>query len=262
MEYYNSFHSITEFLKQDRARQGQSRLLLDRQRLHNAHRDAEKGKKSRMLQLIELAKENNVKMEARPPQELQSLLEQSHYRGYVLALDRLDPDELQAKAADIAEILVRRPDLVIMLDGVLDVGNLGAIVRSSDLFGAGAVFVSHRSAGRSDRNAANQLSRAASGANAWVPVIEGNLARMALQLQEAGYQLYGADMRGKPAAHNEFSRPCVLILGAEERGIHTRMREICDELVRIPTEGHLDSLNVSAAGAVLMYEIRRGWNLQ
>ncbi len=278
MEYYNSFHSISEFIKQGQANRGASRLLLDSQRLGKAQKaDREGGApspKSRLLQLMRLAEQQGVRVEERPTQELQNLLEQRHYRGYILALDRLsqmrdyaDENSDRAavrlnglpKAGNIADILARMPRLVLLLDGVLDVGNLGAILRSGDLFGIGAVLVSHRSAGRSDRDAANQLGRASVGASAWVPLIEGNLAQMARQLQSGGYWLYGADMDGQVAACTEFSEPCALVLGSEERGLSPRLKQLCDALVCIPVEGHLDSLNVSAAGAVLMYEIRRQW---
>ncbi len=259
MEYYNSFHSITEFI-----RQGQGRLLVDAQRRHNAERDAakgkKKGKKSRILQLIQLAEQHQLPVEEHKPQELQGLLELSHYRGYILAIDRQADSERQAKAGNVAEVLQRRPDLVLLLDGVLDVGNLGAIVRSADLFEVGAVFVPQRRAGRLPRDAQNQLGRASCGANAWVPLIEGNLAQAAQQLQKAGYWLYGADMRGELASRMEFQAPCALLLGAEDQGISSQLRQACDFRVRIPTAGHIDSLNVSAAGAVLLYEVRRQWS--
>ncbi len=252
MEYYNSFHSISEFLKQ-----GKGCLLVDSQRLHNAQRQDRKIKKSRLLQLIELAQQNKVTVEQRSPQQLQGLLEQGHYRGYILALQ--PSSGLQAKAQNIGDIITRKPPLVLLLDGVLDVGNLGAIVRNADSFGAGAVFISYRSAGGryQHNNQQNQLGRASSGANAWVPTIAGNLAQMAKQLQGAGYWLYGADMQGRAVAQQQFSQPCALLLGSEESGISPQLRGQCDALVSIPTEGHLDSLNVSAAAAVLMYEVKR-----
>ena len=243
-QYYNSFHSIVEFLKQ-----GKGILLLDSERLRKAQKAQTKDsaeKKSRILQLLALAKVHGVAVEERPPASLQDLLPQKHYRGYILKAG-----ETRQKA--IGDILRTQPPLVLLLDGVLDAGNFGAIVRSADLFGAAAIFCKANNVG----NTANQLARSSAGAAAWVPQIEINLLRAATQLKAGGYWLYGADMQGEDIAQVEFVRPCALVMGAEETGIHAQLRQLCDKLVQIPTTGHIDSLNVSAAAAILMYEIQR-----
>ena len=247
-QYYNSFHSIVEFLKQ-----GKGILLLDSERLRKAQKaqtkdSAEKTPKSRILQLLALAKAHGVAVEERPPASLQDLLPQKHYRGYIFKAGEALP-----KAIGLADILRTQPPLVLLLDGVLDAGNFGAIVRSADLFGAAAIFCKANNVG----NIANQLARSSAGAAAWVPQIEINLLRVATQLKACGYWLYGADIQGEDIAQVEFVRPCALVMGAEETGIHAQLRQQCDKLVRIPTKGHIDSLNVSAAAAILMYEIQR-----
>ena len=244
-QYYNSFHSIVEFLKQ-----GKGILLLDSERLRKAQKVQTKQstKKSRILQLLALAKTHGVPVEVRPPASLQDLLSQKHYRGYILKAG-----EALQKEIGLADILRTQPRLVLLLDGVLDAGNFGAIVRSADLFGAAAIFCKANNV----ENIANQLARSSAGAAAWVPQIEINLLRAATQLKAGGYWLYGADMQGEDIAQVEFVRPCALVMGAEETGIHAQLRQLCDKLVQIPTKGHIDSLNVSAAAAIFMYEIQR-----
>ncbi|MCL1818486.1 MAG: 23S rRNA (guanosine(2251)-2'-O)-methyltransferase RlmB, partial [Spirochaetaceae bacterium] len=93
---------------------------------------------------------------------------------------------------------------------------------------------------------------------AFVPLFEvPNLVRGLAALKEAGYWVYGADMNGKPAPAAKFAQNTALVLGSEGAGISRLVGETCDELVRIPTRGHVDSFNVSVAGGILLYEIRR-----
>ena len=247
-QYYNSFHSIVEFLKQ-----GKGVLLLDSERLRKAQKSTEYKKertplKSRILQLLKLAKAHGVPVEKCPPAKLQSLLDQKHYRGYILKTH-----ESANQQTSLSDVLRTQPPLVLLLDGVLDIGNFGAIVRSGDLLGAGAIFCQ-------GKYRSNQFSRSSAGAAAWVAQIETNLLRAAKQLKTGGYWLYGADVQGEAISQVEFVQPCALVFGAEQTGIHAQLRQYCDRLVRIPTKGHIDSLNVSAAAAIIMYEIQRQWN--
>lgn len=248
MAFYNSYHSICEYIKQ-----GKGRLLLDDQRLAKAQKELERGKKSRLLQLRELAETHGVEVAVRPSHSLQGLLEQSHYRGFILEVGEA---AVATGSKRLADILRERPQLVVLLDGVLDVGNLGALLRSCDLFEVGAVFIPlHGTAGQGESG--NQLARASAGALAWVPLIEGNLQQALSQLKDVGYWAYSADMEGDSLFSAEIQFPAALILGAEERGVSHQLLKNSDYSLRIPTAGHLDSLNVSVAGAVCLYEMRR-----
>jgi 23S rRNA (guanosine2251-2'-O)-methyltransferase len=144
--------------------------------------------------------------------------------------------------------------LAVALDGVTDVHNLGALLRCADLFGAQAFIVpGRRSAGDS-----GVVAKISSGASAFVPFFEvTNLVRALGQMKEAGFWVYGADMGGQDAAQTDLSGNTLLVLGSEGRGLSRLVRETCDGFVRIPTRGHVDSFNVSVAGGILMYEVRR-----
>ena len=132
--------------------------------------------------------------------------------------------------------------------------NLGALLRSADLFFVDAVIVPGKRSARDSE----VVAKTSSGASAFVPLFEvTNLTRSLLALKEAGYWVYGADMEGKSAREVKFAENTVLVLGSEDKGLSRLVRETCDELVRIPTRGHVDSFNVSVAGGILLYEIRR-----
>lgn len=148
----------------------------------------------------------------------------------------------------------RRP-LILVLDGVQDPRNLGACIRNADAAGAGLVVISRSES--ADLTAAAR--KAASGAAEWLPVARvANLARVMAALKERGVWLLGADEHGdSPYYRADLSGPLGLVLGAEGTGLRRLTREGCDGLVRIPMHGGVESLNVSVACGVLLYEAVR-----
>ncbi|MGA8262049.1 MAG: 23S rRNA (guanosine(2251)-2'-O)-methyltransferase RlmB [Arenicellales bacterium] len=145
--------------------------------------------------------------------------------------------------------------LVLVLDGVQDPRNLGACIRNADAAGAGMVILS-RSESADLTGAAH---KAASGAAEWLPVARvGNLARVMAGMKERGIWLLGADQNTEqPYYGADLSGSLGLVLGAEGTGLRRLTRESCDGLVRIPMLGGVESLNVSVASGVLMYEAVR-----
>jgi 23S rRNA (guanosine2251-2'-O)-methyltransferase len=144
--------------------------------------------------------------------------------------------------------------LVLALDGVTDVHNLGALLRSADLFCLDAVIIPER---RSAKDS-GIVAKISSGASAFVPLFEvTNLVRGLTALKDAGFWIYGADMDGESAPEAKLAGNAVLVMGSEGKGLSRLVRETCDQLIRIPTGGHVDSFNVSVAGGILMYETRR-----
>lgn len=146
---------------------------------------------------------------------------------------------------------------VVILDSVTDPHNVGAVIRSADQFGAALVILPER---RSANDVENNeiIARSSAGAASWVPVsVVTNLARAAKLLKEAGFWIYGADAGGVQIQDGTFAKNSVLIMGSEGNGIARLLKEQCDTIVSIPTCGKIDSLNVSVAAGVLMYEIYR-----
>lgn len=144
---------------------------------------------------------------------------------------------------------------LLLLDQVSDPHNVGAILRSAAAFDIGAVVVT-------DRNAPTEsgvMAKAASGALELVPLITiGNLAQTIAILKKAGYWVYGLDGEAKQnIAEIKFDAKTALIMGAEGRGLRRLTGELCDMLIKLPISARMESLNVSNAAAVAMYELRR-----
>ena len=145
--------------------------------------------------------------------------------------------------------------ILVVLDGVEDPHNLGAIIRSAHAAGAsGVVIPERRAAGLTD-----VVAKAAAGALEHLPVIRvTNINRTLEELKERGYWIYGLDERGAEDYDRvEFSAPTALVLGAEGKGLHEQVRKHCDMLLRIPMAGKISSLNVSVAAGVVLFEWKR-----
>ena len=148
------------------------------------------------------------------------------------------------------------------LDGYVghlpDPHNIGSIVRSADQFGIdGIIIPENRSAGGGSAGF-QIIAKTSSGAAAWVPIISvPNIVRAAERLKKDGFWIYGADAGGVPVGDSTFSAKTVIVMGSEGRGLGRLMEKTCDELISIPVQGRLDSLNVSVAAGILFYEISR-----
>ena len=153
---------------------------------------------------------------------------------------------------------VETPCTVVILDSITDPHNVGAIIRSCDQFGASLVVIpEHNSA--SDIAGNEVIGRTSAGASAWVPVtIVNNLVRAAEQLKNAGFWIYGADAGGENITSLTFAQKSAIIMGSEGSGIDALLQKNCDTIVSIPTCGKIDSLNVSVAAGILLYELFRG----
>lgn len=146
---------------------------------------------------------------------------------------------------------------VIVLDSVTDPHNVGAILRSCDQFGAGLVVLpARRSANDFSDN--EIISRSSAGASEYVPVsVVTNLVRSVQQLKNAGFWVYGADAGGSSVMTLNFPAKTCIVMGSEGKGISRLLKEECDSIISIPTCGNIDSLNVSVAAGVFLYEIYR-----
>lgn len=147
------------------------------------------------------------------------------------------------------------PAFLVILDGVEDPQNMGAILRLADACGVqGVIIPRRRSAGLSAA-----VARASAGALEYVPVARvANLHQAVETLREAGMWIIGAEGDGETLAFEaDFTVPLVLILGSEGKGLSPLLKKHCDLVVRLPLLGHVTSLNVAAAAAVLFYEVVR-----
>jgi 23S rRNA (guanosine2251-2'-O)-methyltransferase len=147
------------------------------------------------------------------------------------------------------------PPLLVVLDGIEDPHNVGAILRTVDAAGAHGVIRQERHAARLDGAAA----KASAGAVAHVKVATVvNISRALGELKDAGVWTVGlAAEAGEPYDAIDFTEPTAVVLGAEGQGLRRLVRESCDRLASIPMRGHVGSLNVSAAAAVVLFEALR-----
>ena len=143
---------------------------------------------------------------------------------------------------------------VLILDGITDPQNLGAILRVADGFGVQLVIIpEHESVGLTP-----VAVKASAGASEWVPLAQvTNLARAIEALQKRGFWVYGAAAGGDAPEAIDFSGRVALVLGSEGKGIRRNVMEHCDRLVTIPMRGHVESFNVATAAAILCYEVAR-----
>ena len=157
--------------------------------------------------------------------------------------------------ADFDEVVAAdETKFVLILDGITDPQNLGAILRVADGFGADLVVLpEHDSAALTPA-----AVKASAGASEWVPVAQvTNLARAIETLKKREYWVYGAAADGDPPAAIDFRGRVALVVGNEGKGIRRNVLEHCDRVVTIPMHGHVESFNVATAAAVLCYEVRR-----
>lgn len=175
------------------------------------------------------------------------------HQGIVLRV----PPPRERDLAALERLVEEKPDSLrlLILDQVEDPRNLGACLRTADAAGIDAVVVPKA---RSVKLSAAALKVAAGAAETVPLIVVPNLARTLRWLADANIRLVGADARGdRPLYDTDLMPPVAIVLGAEGRGLRRLTRESCDEVVFIPMQGTVDSLNVSVAAGILLYEVVR-----
>jgi len=163
------------------------------------------------------------------------------------------------RPSESLEAILTRPGgdngLLVALDGIEDPQNVGAIIRSAEVFGATGVIIPERRAAGMTPGAV----KASAGAALRVPVISvGNLAQSLRMLKKAGYWVVGLDMEGSSSIFDaKISSPVCLVMGGEADGMARLTRDLCDLIVKIPQVGKIGSLNVSASAAIALAELLR-----
>ena len=169
--------------------------------------------------------------------------------AYVSAYSYCELSDILQKAKDLGE-----DPFVILLDGLEDPHNLGAIMRTADAVGAhGIVIPSRRAVGLTET-----VAKASAGAIEYIPVAKvSNMTAAIDELKEAGLWIGACDMDGQEYYEAQLSGPLGLVVGGEGQGVSRLVREHCDFILSIPMVGKISSLNASNAGAILMYEAFR-----
>ncbi len=243
MDKLTGIHAVKEALE--------ARRPIDRIAIVRGRQD------TRVEEIVQLAREQGIPVRFEDRGQLDRLANSKDHQG-VVALAAAHA------AVTLEDILAHananhdQSGLVVLLDGVEDPHNLGAIVRTALAAGAhGVVIPERRAAGLTDT-----VARASAGALAHLPVAKvTNLVRAMEQLKEAGYWLVGLDEEGtKSYTEVDYTSPVGIVLGGEGKGLHELTRKRCDFVVSLPTTGPVQSLNVSVAAGVVLFEAIRQRN--
>ena len=207
--------------------------------------------------VLDQARRAGVPVETASRRHLDDLSRNANHQG-VMAVTAprqyADVDEILARAKELGE-----EPLVLALDAIQDVQNLGSLIRTAEVVGAhGVILPEHRAAGLTPA-----VDKTSAGAVEFLPVAQvTNMSRALDDLKKRGLWCIGLDGE----AETQFDKanltgPIALVVGSEGKGISRLVREHCDLLIRIPMRGHIGSLNAAVAGSVALYEIwrQRGW---
>ncbi|MBA2340592.1 MAG: 23S rRNA (guanosine(2251)-2'-O)-methyltransferase RlmB [Pyrinomonadaceae bacterium] len=216
---------------------------------------AEGRDEDRVRELLALARAGGVPVRRASRVELDRITTANHQGvvAIVAAVRYLDADELIEQLA--GRIGTNDPPLAVVLDGVEDPRNLGAIIRTAECAGAHGIFLpERRSAGLTET-----VAKTAAGALEYVPVARaGNVVRLLEELKKRNIWTIGAAMSAEHKYTDwDFTGACALVFGGEGAGLRRLVAERCDRLVSIPLRGRIESLNVSVAAGVMLYEVLR-----
>lgn len=200
-----------------------------------------------------LAAQQGIPVELRERPFLDNLTGHASHQGVLGICKAYQYQDLDAVIAN------RHPscpyDLVLILDGILDPHNLGALIRTACCFGANGVLLPEHHAA----SVTGTVIKTSAGAARHLPVARvANLARALDELKARGFWIFGADARADQSVSDpDYEGAVGLVMGGEGKGIRPLIRKKCDFLISIPMLGKIDSLNVSVSAGIIMHEIRR-----
>lgn len=215
------------------------------------------GREPRLAEIQTLAQKAGKTVKRGSPAAFKQLFGEAVHQGVYAEVRPLEPWHEEDLVAAIVKALEQGGDkpFVLVLDGVQDPHNLGACLRTADACGALAVVIPKDRAAQMNAT----VRKVAAGAAETTPLaVVTNLARALRLLKDAGLWIVGADAEAPKLAHEtDLAGPIALVMGAEGAGLRQLTRETCDYLVRLPQRGTVESLNVSVASGMLLYEALR-----
>ena len=212
---------------------------------------AEGSREHRLSEIVETARENNILVNFAPRETLNKIAGPgANHQGvlaFAAAADYASSDEILDSLSDNA--------LLLVLDGVEDPHNLGAVLRVADCTGTDGILIPERRA----VGLTETVAKSSAGAVEYVKVAKvANLNRLIEELKDRNVWVVGTTMEAEMAYTDwDWTRPTALVLGGEGKGLHRLVAENCDVLVKIPMYGKIDSLNVSVAAGVILFEAVR-----
>jgi len=219
---------------------------------------AEGGQEKRLAEILFLARQHGVPFQKTPRESLSKFVESGANHQGVIAFVASADYYPTAKLLDeiYQKIEAGEKPLIVVLDGVEDPRNLGAILRTIECAGADGVFIPERRA----VGLTETVAKSAAGATEYVKIAKiTNVNRLIDELKEHNIWVVGAASGEAESNYTDWDWrvPCALILGGEGKGLHRLTAEKCDALVKIPMRGRIESLNVSVAAGVILFEANR-----
>ena len=203
-------------------------------------------------EIKKLALENNVPINKVPVEKLNSF-NVSNHEGCIAQISKIQYQDLQ----DIISFIVDKGEvpLFLILDGITDIRNIGGIARSAFCFGVNAIIIPDKGVGALNEDAI--LTSA--GALEQIPVCRVNsLMKTVDDLHMNGIKVFATEMKAKNKTYDcNFAEPCAIVMGGEEQGVYPALLKICDNQFQIPMTGDFDSLNVSVATGIILYEVMK-----
>ena len=212
-----------------------------------------------LAQVLDQARRIGIPVETASRRRLDELSHNSNHQG-ILAVtaprEYVDVDDILNRAKELDE-----PPLLVVLDTIQDVQNLGSLIRTAEAVGAhGVIIPEHRAAGLTPA-----VDKTSAGSVEFLPVARvTNLTRTLDELKKAGLWCIGLDGGAKTRFDEaNLTGPVALVVGNEGKGISRLVRDHCDVLINVPMRGHVGSLNAAVSGSVALYEIwrQRGWTM-
>lgn len=208
-------------------------------------------------EIIGLAKTASVVLEFCKAERLDKLADGLRHQGFVALAAPIRFHSLEEVLA-LAKEKDETPFL-LLLDELQDPQNVGALIRTADAAGVHGVLLPKRRS--CPLNAV--VAKISAGAVEYVPVVQiGNITQTIEELKKLGFWIAGADMNGEDYYKSNLTGPMVIVVGAEGKGLGRLVKEKCDIIVSLPMQGGVSSLNASATGAVLLYEVVRQRRVQ
>lgn len=203
-------------------------------------------------ELLQLARENQIPFQFVPQEKLDRITRKNH-QGIIAMISQVSYQNLENLVQMVFED--GKNPLFLILDGITDVRNFGAISRTAECAGVHGILIPMQGSAQINEEAV----RTSAGALMRIPVCrEKSLKHTATFLKESGIMLVAATEHGRETCYNnDYSGPVAIIMGSEETGISPELLRICDKMVKIPMQGEISSLNVSVAAGVLLFEIVR-----
>jgi 23S rRNA (guanosine2251-2'-O)-methyltransferase len=205
----------------------------------------------RVQRIIAECKSNGIAVRSTPRVDLDRMAATQSHQGVVAVTSEKE----YVGAEDLLAQRRGERAFIVVLDGVEDPHNLGAIIRTADAAGVDGIVIPERRAA----GVTGTVTKASAGATEHLPIARvTNISRTIEELKRNNVWTIGLDERGRQSYDEvDYTADCALVLGAEGRGLHEHVREHCDFVVHIPMLGQVPSLNVSVAAGVVMYEVAR-----